>query len=137
MALTLSLKPGEKAIIGGAVICNNDDRRIRLVVKNSVPILREKDIIKPDAVDTPCKRLCFSIQLMYIDQPNMAQYHKTYWKDALDIVQAAPSCAVYIENMNSLIVTGEHYKALKVCKDLIQHEKELLKNAREYNKKNA
>lgn len=137
MALTLSLKPGEKAILGGAVICNDDDRRIRLIVKNSVPILREKDIMKPEGVDTPCKRLYFSIQLMYIDQANLAQYHKNYWKDAEDTVKAAPSCSRYIESMNALIVIGEYYKALKVCKELIQHEEELLKKARNNNTEHA
>ena len=130
MALTISLKPGEQAVIGGAVVCNDEDRRIRLTIKNNVTILREKDVLKPDEVDTPCKRLYFSIQLMYIDQPNLAQYHKTYWKDAEDIVKAAPSCSGHIESMSSLIVAGDYYKALKVCKELIQHESELLKRAR-------
>ncbi|OPY79040.1 MAG: flagellar biosynthesis repressor FlbT [Syntrophorhabdus sp. PtaU1.Bin153] len=129
MALTLSLKPGEKAIIGGAVISNDDERRIRIMVNNNVPVLREKDIIKPERVDTPCKRLYFAIQLMYIDQANLADYHKTYWRDAEDVVKAAPSCFSTIETMGKHIVAGEYYKALKLCKELIDYEKKLLKHA--------
>jgi flagellar protein FlbT len=126
MALTISLKPKEQAVIGGAVVCNEEDRRIRLTIKNNVTILREKDVLKPNEVDTPCKRLYFSIQLMYMDQENLAEYHKVYWKDAEDIVKAAPSCYGVIERISKLIVTGDHYRALKSCKELIQYERELL-----------
>jgi len=126
MALTISLKPKEQAVIGGAVVCNDEDRRIRLTIKNNVTILREKDVLKPADVDTPCKRLYFSIQLMYMDQENLAEYHKVYWKDAEDIIKAAPSCFDTIEKMSKYILAGEYYKALKSCKELIQHERELL-----------
>ena len=68
MALTISLRPKEQVVIGGAVLCNDEGRRTRLTIKNNVTILREKDVLKPEDVDTPCKRLYFSIQLMYIDQ---------------------------------------------------------------------
>jgi flagellar protein FlbT len=126
MALTISLKPKEQAVIGGAVVSNDEDHRIRLTIKNNVTILREKDVFKLDDVDTPCKRLYFSIQLMYMDQENCAQYHKVYWKDAEDIVRAAPSCYQVIEKMSKFIVAGDYYKALKSCKELIQYERELL-----------
>jgi flagellar biosynthesis repressor protein FlbT len=126
MALTISLKPNEQVVIGGAVVSNDEDRRIRLTIKNNVTILREKDVLKPNEVDTPCKRLYFSIQLMYMDQENCADYHKVYWKDAEDIVKAAPSCYQIIERTSKFIVAGDHYKALKQCKELIQYERKLL-----------
>lgn len=126
MALTISLKSGEQAVIGGAVVCNDEDRRIRLTIKNNVTILREKDVLRPEKVDTPCKRLYFSIQLMYIDPENIADYHKVYWKDAEDIVKAAPSCVGMIERMGKFVVAGDYYKALRHCKELILYERKLL-----------
>lgn len=132
MALTISLKSREQAVIGGAVVCNDEDHRVRLTIKNNVPILREKDVLKPEQVDTPCKRLYFSIQLMYIDRENIADYHKVYWKDAEDIVKAAPSCYGFIEKMSKLIVAGDYYRALKSCKELIHHERELLSCGKSY-----
>jgi flagellar protein FlbT len=125
MALTISLKPKEQAMIGGAVVCNDEDRRIRLTIKNNVTILREKDVLKPDEVDTPCKRLYLSIQLMYMDRENCAEYHKVYWKDAEDIVKAAPSCYGIIEKVSKFIVANDYYRALKQCKELIQYERKL------------
>ena len=46
MPLKLSLKPGEKFAINGAVIVNGD-RRGTLVVQNHASILRERDILQP------------------------------------------------------------------------------------------
>jgi flagellar protein FlbT len=126
MALTISLKSKEQAVIGGAVVCNDEDRRIHLTIKNNVTILREKDVLKPEDVDTPCKRLYFSIQLMYMDQENCAEYHKVYWKDAEDIVKAAPSCYGIMEKISKFIIAGDYYRALKHCKELIQYERKLL-----------
>ena len=40
MALKVTLKPGEKFVINGAVIVNGD-RRSSLVIQNKVSILRE------------------------------------------------------------------------------------------------
>lgn len=137
MSLTISLKPNEQAVIGGAVVCNDEDKRIRLTIKNKVTILRGKDVLKAEDVDTPCKRLYFSIQLMYIDRENIAEYHKVYWKDAEDIVRAAPSCFGAIEKMGKYVLAGEYYKALKSCKELIQHERKLLNNGRSYYFKHA
>ena len=45
MALKLSLKPGEKMIIGGAVV-KNGDAKAELFIENQVPLLREKDIMR-------------------------------------------------------------------------------------------
>jgi len=137
MSLTISLKPKEQAVIGGAVVCNDEDRRIRLTIKNKVTILREKDVLKPADVDTPCKRLYFSIQLMYMDQENLAEYHKVYWKDAEDIVKAAPSCLSIIEKTSKFILAGEYYKALKSCKEVMQHERELLNHGKDCYSKHA
>jgi flagellar protein FlbT len=63
---------------------------------------------------------------MYMDQVNLAEYHKVYWKDAEDIVKAAPSCYGIIEKISKFIVAGDYYRALKQCKELIQYERKLL-----------
>ena len=48
MALKVELKPGEKIILGDCVV-TNDDQRTRLMIEGQVPILREKDILTPQA----------------------------------------------------------------------------------------
>ena len=43
MGLKITLKPGERMIIGGAVI-TNAGTKCHFIVENTVPILRDKDI---------------------------------------------------------------------------------------------
>lgn len=45
MALVIDLKPGEKILIGEAVI-TNDSQRTRLHIAGDAPILREKDVMQ-------------------------------------------------------------------------------------------
>ena len=44
MPLKLTLKPNEKVLIGTAVI-SNAGQKSEIVIQNTVPVLREKDII--------------------------------------------------------------------------------------------
>lgn len=127
MALKIELKPGERFILGNAVI-TNDDQRTRLFVEGKAPILREKDILRPEDADTPCKKLYLAVQLMYLSD-NPSEQHQVYFDVARDILQAAPSTAEYIERMNNRILTGAFYKALKEAKALIAYERELMSNA--------
>ena len=45
MPLKLSLKPGEKFVLNGAVV-QNGDRRGVLILQNKASVLREKDIMQ-------------------------------------------------------------------------------------------
>ena len=78
MALVLDLKPGERVIIGETLI-TNDQQRTRLHIEGTAPILREKDIIRPEEADTPCKNLYLTLQLMYLD-PEPERFHAGYFE---------------------------------------------------------
>ncbi len=130
MALKISLKPGEKIIISGAVVANGNAKS-NLLIENRVPILREKDIMKEAAADTPCRRIYFVIQLMYIDEGNVVEYHNTYWNIVRDVMAAAHSKLGLIDPISEHILNGEYYKALKLTRKLIDYEEEAVKNARE------
>lgn len=127
MALRVELKPSERIIIGDCVV-TNDDQRTRLLIEGTAPILREKDIMTPEAADTPAKRIYLAVQLMYMSKDARA-HHDIYFSLVRDIVQAAPSTWPYIESINNLILTGELYKALKEAKKLIAYERDLLTHA--------
>ncbi len=90
MALKLTLKPGERIILGGAVVTNGGAASCDLVIDNKIPILRQKDILTEKGADSPCRRIYYAIQLMYIDEGNLAAYHKTYWELVREVVRAAP-----------------------------------------------
>ena len=127
MALIIDLKPSERLIIGNALI-TNDDVRTRLHIEGSAPILREKDIMLEDEADTPCKKIYFAVQLMYIS-PEPAKVHKAYFSLINDIQHAAPSTALFFAKINDHIMNGAYYKALKEARNLMEHEREMLANA--------
>ena len=129
MALVIDLKPGEKVLIGEAVI-TNDKTRTRLHIAGDAPIMREKDVMKEEEADTPCKKIYFLVQCMYLSK-DPKEYHKTYFDMARDIQHAAPTTSFMFMIINEKIMDGHYYKALKESKELIKLEQELVGNAAE------
>lgn len=129
MALVIDLKPGEKILIGNAVI-TNDSQRTRLHIAGKSPIIREKDVLQEDDADTACKKIYFFIQCMYLsDRPE--EYHKKYFDMVSAVQEASPSSSIFFMQINDEIINGTYYKALKMGKELIEHERELLEHAAE------
>jgi len=127
MALKVTLKPRERFILGQSVITNGDHRS-NLVIEGGQPILREKDILRPDDADTPCKRIYCMIQLMYLASDPRA-HHAVYLQLVQDVAVAAPSTRQTLQRINNLILTDAYYKALREAKQLIAYEGELLNHA--------
>jgi len=130
MALKIALKPGERVLIGGAVVKNGNHQTMELIVENKAPVLREKDILSEKEADTPCSRIYFVIQLMYIDTENLSVHHENYWKLVRPLLAAAPSLTGLIDQINENILKGRYYQALKLAGDLIECEQEVLRNVR-------
>ena len=125
MALQLSLRPGERIILGGAVV-RNGSARTKLVVENEVPILRESDILRPGSVRTPCEHVYLAIQLAYVDPDHAPQHLATYRALADQVLEAAPSSRELIAPMDAQVEAGEYYRALKSARTLLSWEKERL-----------
>ena len=125
MALKLSLKPGEKMIIGGAVV-KNGDTKAELFIENKVPLLRKKDIMVENDAQTVAEKIYFTIQLMYIDQENLINHHNTYWNYVQELSKAAPSTIALIDQISEQIVGNNYYQALKLSRKLMDYEKEIM-----------
>ena len=128
MALVIDLKPGEKILIGEAVI-TNDNQRTSLHIAGDTPIMREKDVMQEEqALETPCSRIYFLVQCMYLSS-SPQDYHPQYFDQVELIQEAAPSCGIFLAQINEQIIETRYYKALKLAKQLMEHEEELLNNA--------
>jgi len=122
MSLKVELKPGERLIVGSCVITNSD-QRTRLTIDGKLPILREKDILKPDQANTPAKLIYLAVQLMYLEgsfQASRTEYFSLVNAMALTL----PNCIPILDDINNEILTNNLYKALKASKKLVQFEKE-------------
>jgi len=129
MPLKIILRPKEQMIIDGAVV-RNAGVTANLLIENDVPILREKDILTENSVQTPCQRIYFIIQLMYIDEQNLNSYYQVYWKLIKELVKAVPSIVGIVDQINELIISRKYYQALKTANMLIDFEEEVLRDVR-------
>ncbi len=128
MPLKLTLKPNERVVIGGAVITNGTSSA-HIIIENNVPILRQSDILSESQANTPCRRIYFVIQLIYIDQAQSAKLQPLYWDLAREVLEAAPSMNSLISKISQFIIENKMYQALKAARKLIQYEEELINNA--------
>jgi flagellar protein FlbT len=122
--LKITLKPGERVLLGG-VLLTNGPHASSFTVENEVPILRAKDLMSERAADTVCKKIYYSIQAMYFDRPNLAEHHKTYWHLVRRLSAAVPSALPLLDETSALILDERYYQALKAARKLIAYEAEL------------
>lgn len=124
MALKLTLKPSEKFVINGAVIANGD-RRATLVLHNKASILRERDIMKPEDVDSPAKRIYFAIMSMYLDEKLRPSFYEEFvhrMSEFMGAVTDSDALATCV-NISQCVMERQYYKGLTHCRRLLEFEK--------------
>ena len=129
MALKLSLKPGEKFVLNGAVV-QNGDRRGVLLLQNKASVLREKDIMQAEEANTPARRIYFPVMMMYLDEVNATRYYDEFARRLTEFMGAIgnPEILTDCVNVSKHAMAREYYKALMLCRKLIEYEDERLGN---------
>ena len=127
MPLKLSLKPGEKFVLNGAVV-QNGDRRGVLVLQNKASVLREKDIMQEDEVSSPSRRIYFPVMMMYLDEAGAQRYYDEFVRRLSEFMGAVRNPEILAEcvNISRHAMAREYYKALMLCRKLIEYEDERL-----------
>ena len=129
MPLKLSLKPGERFVLNGAVV-QNGDRRAVLVLQNKASVLREKDIMQADDAVTPARRIYFQVMMMYLEEASADRYYDEFVRRLTEFmgVIANPDVLADCVNASKHCMAREYYKALMSCRKLIEYEDERLGN---------
>jgi flagellar protein FlbT len=127
--LKLSLKPGEKFVLNGAVV-QNGDRRGVLLLQNKASVLREKDIMQQDDANTPARRIYFPVMMMYLDEAGAQSYYAAFAQRLTEFMGAISNPKVMADcvEISRLCMSGEYYKALMLSRRLIEYEDERLGN---------
>jgi len=125
--LKLSLKPGEKFVLNGAVV-QNGDRRGVLILQNKASVLREKDIMQQEEVNTPARRIYFPVMMMYLDETGAARYYDEFVHRLTEFMGVIRNPAVLSEcvAISKHCMEKEYYKALMLCRKLIEYEDQRL-----------
>jgi flagellar protein FlbT len=127
MALKLTLKPGERIAINGAVIVNGD-RRAEFVIENRVCVLRERDIMRAEEANTPARRIYLPVMLMALD-PNVRREafaeFETRLTEFAGVIGDPMGLALCLK-ISASVANADYYRALGHCRALIEFESERL-----------
>jgi len=129
MPLKLSLKPGEKFVLNGAVV-QNGDRRSALLLQNKASVLREKDIMQVEEANSPSRRIYFPVMMMYLEQSANDTYNDEFVQRLSEFMGAVRNPEILNDcvNISRFVMVKEYYKALVLCRKLIEYEDERLGN---------
>jgi flagellar protein FlbT len=127
MALKLTLKPGEKIAINGAVVVNGD-RRAEFIVENRASVLRERDIMRAADATTPARRVYLPVMMMALDPDARKGAFGEFERRLTEFagVVADPKALSLCLKISAAVANGAYYKALGHCRSLIEFESERL-----------
>ncbi len=127
MALKLSLKPGERFVLNGAVV-QNGDRRGVLLLQNKASVLREKDIMQEEEANSPARHIYFPVMMMYLDEAGSSRYYDEFVKRLSEFMSVIGNPLILAEcvNLSKHVIGHEYYRALMLARKLIEYEDERL-----------
>ncbi len=126
--LVLKLGPRERVLINGAVI-ENGDRRTRLaIVTPNTNILRLRDAIHPEAVNTPVRRVAYIAQLVLSGdaEPGEAQPQLLRGIEQLSRALTDADSRALLSRATEAVLASDHYQALRALRLLMPREARLL-----------
>ncbi|MPQ95641.1 MULTISPECIES: flagellar biosynthesis repressor FlbT [unclassified Thioclava] len=126
--LVLKLAPKERVLINGAVI-ENGDRRSRLAIMTpNANILRLRDAIHPEEVNTPVRRVCYIAQLVLSGDtdPQEAKMQLLRGIEQLSQVLKDQDSRAQLNAATLAVIENQHYQALKALRTLLPREERLL-----------
>ena len=130
--LVLKLAPKERVLINGAVI-ENGDRRSRLAIMTpNAHILRLRDALHPEEVNTPVRRVCYVVQLVLSGDavPSDARPQLLRGIEQLSQVLTDADSRALLAAATAAVLEDQHYQALKVLRGLLPREERLFAASR-------
>lgn len=127
--LILKLRAHEQVLVNG-VVMQNGERNARLIVKTpDAKILRLRDAIHPDDVDTPVKRVCYVAQLAVageVDAESAAKELGMGLRQLRAALDGLEHCETVIEEATDALRTRNFYCVLRALRRLLPVEERLL-----------
>jgi flagellar biosynthesis repressor protein FlbT len=125
--LVLKLGPHERVLINGAVI-ENGERRSRLAIMTpNANILRLRDAIHPEEVNTPVRRVCYAAQLVLSGDadPEDAKLQLLRGIEQLSQVLTDFDSRTQLTIASRAVMENQPYQVLKALRSLLPREERL------------
>jgi flagellar protein FlbT len=124
--LQISLKPGERIYVNGAVL--KVDRKVSIEFLNDVTFLLEHHVIQPDDTRTPLRQLYFLVQTTLIDPANAPRARTMFYDAHASLAQSFENPAIRqnLAEVRDFFDRGRLFDALKLLRSLFPIEDAIL-----------
>jgi flagellar protein FlbT len=125
--LVLKLGPHERVLINGAVIENGEKRSRLAIVTPNANILRLRDAIHPEQVNTPVRRVCYIAQLVLTGDADPAEARPQLLRgiEQLSQVLTDHDSRTQLTAASRAVLDEQHYQVLKALRSLLPREERL------------
>ncbi|WP_170780864.1 flagellar biosynthesis repressor FlbT [Ruegeria conchae] len=126
--LVLKLAPKERVLINGVVIENGDRRSRFSIMTPQANVLRLRDAIHPEEVNTPVRRVCYAAQLVLSGdtEPDQARQQLLRRVEELSQVFTDTDSRRVLADATEALVAEQYYKCLKALRSLLPREERLM-----------
>ncbi|KIC40713.1 flagellar biosynthesis repressor FlbT [Ruegeria sp. ANG-R] len=126
--LVLKLAPKERVLINGVVIENGDRRSRFSIMTPQANVLRLRDAIHPEEVNTPVRRVCYAAQLVLSGdtEPDQARQQLLRRVEELSQVFTDADSRRVLADATEALVAEQYYKCLKALRSLLPREERLM-----------
>ena len=130
--LVLKLGPHERVLINGAVIENCEKRSRLAIMTPNANILRLRDAIHPEAVNTPVRRVCYIAQLVLTGDADAEEAKLQLLRgiEQLSQVLTDYDSRTQLTAASRAVMENQHYQALKSLRALLPREERLFAASR-------
>jgi flagellar protein FlbT len=125
--LVLKLGPHERVLINGAVIENGEKRSRLAIMTPHANILRLRDAIHPEEVNTPVRRVCYIAQLVLSGDAEAGDARMQLLRgiEQLSQVLTDHDSRSLLTQATAAVLEDQHYQALKALRGLLPREERL------------
>jgi flagellar biosynthesis repressor protein FlbT len=125
--LVLKLGPHERVLINGAVIENGEKRSRLAIMTPNANILRLRDAIHPEEVNTPVRRVCYIAQLVLSGdtEPEDAKLQLLRGIEQLSQVLTDFDSRTQLTVASRAVMENQPYQVLKALRSLLPREERL------------
>jgi len=125
--LVLELRQGDMMVVNGAPIRFRNRTRIELTAK--ARFLFGKQLMTPEAADTPARRIYFALQSAYIGEEDERERGLELARTLIADFQNATTSTLARELLDGALAAAEGdecYRALKLVRRVMRHEEAVL-----------